>query len=417
MSKIYLCDEKKWVEYNNYYIRCVSYFDGEYLEYGYCNPNLKHKMIYICDTLYVLINPEFLPENWIYNESVGYYFNGKKSSIHLRVNPRGLFAYGLPMCYNLCKIPEDAYNSKPKFKDNKSFNDLFPFTYGFEFETSSGHISGDDCYKLALIPVFDGSISGYEYVSAVLPSGQVPEAMDKYMKVLDINTEYNQDCAIHVHIGGFPVDIIAVKSLLKYWQQFQFILCPYLPKYVYNTEFWKSSGKSYCLAYNQISFLQFYQKYTGNELDELDGNKSLFLDNKFDACEEHKWSVHGRYFNMNIMHLISGNKQKTIEFRFIHPTHNYAKLELWIVILSSFVKFVMENPIHGMVPKISLKQVLESTLSSDMVNSIMEKLELIKWNKKWQENQKDFAGLNEKYFNNILDSDSKFNKKLFVCAE
>ena len=77
----------------------------------------------------------------------------------------------------------------------------------------------------------------------------------------------------------------------------------------------------------------------------------------------------------------------------------------------------MENPIHGMVPKISLKQVLESTLSSDMVNSIMEKLELIKWNKKWQENQKDFAGLNEEYFNNILDSDSKFNKKLFVCAE
>ena len=77
----------------------------------------------------------------------------------------------------------------------------------------------------------------------------------------------------------------------------------------------------------------------------------------------------------------------------------------------------MENPIYGTVPKISLKQVLESTLSSDIVNSIMEKLELIKWNKKWQENQKDFAGLNEEYFNNILDSDSKFNKKLFVCAE
>ena len=74
MSKIYLCDEKKWVEYNNYYIRCVSYFDGEYLEYGYCNPNLKHKMIYICDALYVLINPEFLPESWIYNESVGYWY-------------------------------------------------------------------------------------------------------------------------------------------------------------------------------------------------------------------------------------------------------------------------------------------------------------------------------------------------------
>ncbi len=414
MSKIYLCDEKKWVEYNSDYIRCVSYFDGEYLEYGYCKPNLRHKMIYIADTLYVLIDSKFLPPKWLFDESVGYYIDKDEYKYGLRTNPRSRFAYGLPMCYNLCKIPKDSYNSVPRFKENKSFKDLFPFTYGFEFETSGGYISGDRCYCSALIPVFDGSISGYEYVSTVLPSEQVPDAMDNYLKILDKNTSYNKDCAIHVHIGGFPVDILAVRSLLKYWQQFQYLLSPYLPKYIYNTEQWKSSGKSYCLAYNQISFQQFYQKYTGNDLV---GNECLFYDNQYDSEEEHKWSVSGRYFNMNIMHLISGKKQKTIEFRFIHPTHNYAKLELWIVILSAFVKFVMENPVDKTTPKISLNQVLESTLPTDIVKSIIEKLELIKWNKKWQENQHDFAGLNEGYFNSILNSDCKFNKKLFVCAE
>lgn len=405
MAKIFLCDEKKWVDESPEYVRCVTYFDGKYLEFGYCKANLKHKIIQIEGSLYIWLSDEKSP--YPYNKTIGCYTTKRPS----HVSPRNQFCYGTPEVYNLSKVPKYSYKVIPTFKENQVFKDLFPFTYGFEFETCDGHIESTKCYDLSLIPVFDGSITGYEYVTTVLPSEQVIDAINNCTQALKENTKYDRNCSIHMHIGGFPIDVIAIKVLLDYWYKFQYIIAEYLPRDIYHTERWKESHKSYCLEYPQVSLIKFYHQYTDNTLR---GNESLYWENSYDENEDHKWTVNGRYFNMNIMHLISGQNAKTIEFRFIHPTHNPRLIELWVIILSAFVKWVMMHYQDTVKPEISLFKVLSDVLPDNMVQVIINKLQLLKWNKKWQESRQDFAGLDEGYLN-MLPKIEIFNKE--ICVE
>lgn len=362
-------------------------------------------MIQISDSLYVWLSDQKCP--YPYNNTIGCYTKRKPD----RVSPRYQFCYGTPEVYNLSKVPQYSYKVVPTFKTNNIFKELFPFTYGFEFETSDGHIESTKCYDLSLIPVFDGSITGYEYVTTVLPSEQVIDAINNCTKALEESTTYDRNCSIHMHIGGFPIDVIAIKVLLNYWFNFQYIIAEYLPRDIYHTENWKDSHKSYCLEYPRVSLIDFYRQYTDNILR---GNESLYWDNGYDENEDHKWTVNGRYFNMNIMHLISGKTGKTIEFRFIHPTHNPRIIELWIIILSAFVKWVMMHYQDSVKPEISLFKVLSEVLPDKMVHLIMNKLQILKWNKKWQESRQDFAGLDEGNLN-ILPEIEIFNKE--ICVE
>lgn len=362
--------------------------------------------------VYWVKNRNLIPSGYVWNNLFQMYIP-EGIPVRDQINPRTLWVYPIPKCYNLNKIDSKYIKLNPKYTKNTQVESLFKYTFGFEFETSNGTIPFKDCISTGLVPLFDGSITGYEYVTDIINSESLISALTQIHNVLLKFTTYDRNCSVHMHIGGFPVTINAVKALLKYWYKFQTLISVYLPHHVYNTELYKRGGKSYCKPYSKIVFSRFYTEATGNLLEN---DESLYLLNQYDATQDHKWTVNSRYYNMNIVHMISGRSPKTIEFRFLPCTKNYYELELWVVLLALFVKFV--NDIYE-------KDSLNTTISVNKVISpltlyqkalIKKKLSLLYYLRKLRFNMYDLAGLHDTYKDLIINN-TKFNTSIFKCVD
>ena len=131
------------------------------------------------------------------------------------------------------------------------------YSFGLEFETSRGYIPEDKCFKNGLIPLRDGSISGLEYSTVVLEGKQGINTLKRAVKDLNNYTLYDENCSLHMHLGGFPLDEKKIWSLYKYIYKFQFFIQPYISEYAFETHYFKHNHKDYCkkLPLFKIDFL------------------------------------------------------------------------------------------------------------------------------------------------------------------
>jgi hypothetical protein len=392
----------------------VKTYTGNRFEIGYFIRSIINEMFTDGNVVYPIINRSVLPAKAMFNEVLNVWHTGCYSRTD-HVYPRNVWGYDSERVYNMSHldfidVAED--NHRPI---NEKFAHISNYTYGYEFETSNGTIPGEECHNKRLIPLFDGSISGYEYVTPVISALNLPERLHEAVTTIRKYTATDKECSIHMHVGGFNPTILSVTKLLKYWFQFQYEIAKYLPYYVYNTELFKASEKSYCKPYGRINdFAKFYKQATGNVLEDDD---SLYLDNRYDISEDHKWTVSYRYFNMNIIHLISGSSHKTVEFRFFSPFAKYEELELFTTILTVFLRYV-EAHLNDTNPryKVPIKTMLKEFFDNDMVNKIMYKLNLMSNAMKMSYNFKDYACLDHRIKDYMLD-DEQYKKSLFLCVE
>ena len=91
--------------------------------------------------------------------------------------------------------------------------------------------------------------------------------------------------------------------MVKQWSNFQNELLQYLPLWSYSVENYKDNHKSYNKKLSIRDLRSFIYRTTRNEITS---DADLYLPNQYDEDEERKWNVEGRYYNMNIMHLVSG---------------------------------------------------------------------------------------------------------------
>lgn len=293
--------------------------------------------------------------------------------------------YPVNTVYNLSKLNIDSFKI-PDVEPEPIYNN-FNFTIGLEFETSAGNIPWIDLHQNALVPLYDGSITGHEYVTLPLSSYQIP-IIKKYLKLLQYYTNYNADCSIHIHFGGFPINIESIKRLVICWKSFQYMLLDYIPAYSYSVEMYKSNGKAYNKTLNITDLLRWIRNTTGNIInDDLD----LYLPNQYDKNEERKWNVEGRYFNMNIMHLIAGEEHKTVEFRFIRPTYHYDELKTYILVLGGFLQWVIRD--NGKIQ--SIPQMIKEIYPEYISKIILHNLMVFKHLTKMQINHGDYGGLDD----------------------
>ena len=136
--------------------------------------------------------------------------------------------------------------------------------------------------------------------------------------------------------------------------------------------------------------MSFYEKYTGNKFED---NDSFYLPNTYDANEIRKWEVHGRYYNMNIMHLISGKEHKTVEFRFLSPTTNYDEIKWYILVLGAFLRYVIESNAKT-YKGISVQKVITYVFPKDLSDKLLLEGKKLYNLHKIQINSKDFSGTN-----------------------
>lgn len=293
--------------------------------------------------------------------------------------------YPVEIVYNLSKLDLNEF-SIPEVNEDPIYKEL-NFTIGLEFETSVGNIPWADLHENALIPLYDGSITGHEYVTLPLIPKQYP-LIKKYIELLKYYTGYNKDCSIHIHFGGFPINMECIDRLVKCWDYFQNMLLEYIPKYSYQVERYKSNGKAYNKPLSIRDLRRFIYQATGNIIES---DSDLYLPNEYDRTEERKWNVAGRYYNMNIMHLVSGEDHKTVEFRFIRPTYHYDEIKTYILVLGGFLKWVMRD--NGKIK--SIPQMIQEVYSPEISKVILHNLNVFKHLTKMQVNHMDFAGLSD----------------------
>lgn len=107
-------------------------------------------------------------------------------------------------------------------------------TFGLEFETVKGVIPENKLRSLPLIPLRDGSIQGLEYVTIPLQGKIGVQAVIDSVKELNKRTEYDDSCALHLHIGNVPRTpefITAFYKLIAYYQDDMFAMFPLYKKY------------------------------------------------------------------------------------------------------------------------------------------------------------------------------------------
>lgn len=215
----------------------------------------------------------------------------------------------------------------------------FKYTFGLEFETSMGVIPEVDCFKAGLIPLRDGSITGNEYATVKLGGLEGFNLLKKQLDLLKKYTHFNYNCALHVHLGGFPLKKEKVWNLYKTVYNITSDLTNYLPRYCFKTNAFKNNGKNYCNTLPRFdSFEELFEWVTENKF-----YGSFTQPHPQDLERARKWNIPQRYFMCNFVNLFCYNVNKTVEFRFLSPTYNMEKILTWLYIFNGILMFAESN--------------------------------------------------------------------------
>jgi hypothetical protein len=319
----------------------VNVKDGVF-ELGYCSYddpelvtcNMQFASIYVS---YVRLNSE-LKKIFVYSNYYGkYIYIHATGSSDLRMAltryGRGDFPYQINREYEAVKCFH-AFDNKQKILDFKEYElaKYLKYTFGVEFESYSGYIPENLCFRDGLIPLRDGSLDGgIEYSTIVLDGNYGLNLLNQQIDTLNKYTLFNKECSLHFHFGNFPVNDIYIWSLYLVWQQVNASLNAILPKYTYNTSYYKKSEKDYCKqlpvfnTFNEMYEAFTTQKYFGN----------LYQPHPKDPHQTSKWNVHGRYYCLNLINMLCYKSPKTVEFRFLRPTYNKHKIMFWLYIFNA----------------------------------------------------------------------------------
>lgn len=248
---------------------------------------------------------------------------------------------------------------------------LGKYTYGFEFETTKGKIPNRICNKLGLIPLRDGSIDGIEYATIPLEGKDGIETIIQACEELEKRTVFDQNCSLHIHIGGMPRTekfFIAMAKVLCYVQEEMYEMFPFytrggfgLKKKDYtaplpvpellgkiNNIIDTSSKKDVDANFQHIfEFLSMGHKYY-----DYKNNLANVKSHPSDPGGTSKWYVKSRYRWVNMIPLLFGNK-KTIEFRIHTPTYDANKIVYFAIMCASLIDFAVkqeEKILKGNVP-------------------------------------------------------------------
>lgn len=252
---------------------------------------------------------------------------------------------------------EHAKSFKPEYT-SKELNNLGDFlqsnniTFGLEFETTIGYIPERLCYKYGLIPLRDGSIEGIEYVTIPLSGRNGLYALKEICRELSKRTKHDFTCALHLHMGGLSRkedSILSAFILSCLTQEEQFLMQP-----DYKRGGSKVQKQDYCAPlpvkniFNKLpekieksDIINWFKKVfhfvsDGRTYESYKNNLEYIETHPSDPSGRSKWNIRSRYFYLNFVPLIFGNK-KTLEFRHHHITNDFNKIVNFLFNCSLFI--------------------------------------------------------------------------------
>lgn len=413
------------------YTRGIVYISDNYVEFGWFKASPDNIVVQLnCGgwermgrEICTGISKEALPE-LVWSNRLGYYLNPQNLTFeeilaHQLIKGQGNFPYQFPKHY-------EAADSFHLFKDAQTvLEDVkYPlskhlgYTFGLEFETSMGYIPQEKCFRDGLIPLRDGSISGIEYSTVVLKGNKGLNLLKQQLDTLKEYTRFNKECALHIHMGGFPVEPINIFALYALWYAVERDLenRDYVPKLTFHTAEYKNNHKDYC---NKLSgrigdFNELFEWITGKRY-----LGSLVQPHPADIEKRAKWNIKARYYGLNLVNMLCYKGPKTVEFRFLRPSFNYRKITLWLYILNAVLKYAEElaaewkNANHCDTKEMigwivtqkfnGLPKLLQKVYDNDTFQNLMKELTLLQMAVKAQHANGDYYG-----------RDIEFEEELFV---
>ncbi len=252
-------------------------------------------------------------------------------------------------------------NYKPTITNNVSkYGPLIgDLTFGLEFETVRGTISPSITNNLGLIPLRDGSIRGLEYVTIPLQGNKGLQTVIDCVEELNNKTEYDNNCSLHLHLGNIPRTekfFLALYKMLYILQDNIFEMFPLHKKYNYGIKrkhYTKPLDvKSTILLMDPImdnvddirkNFSILYKYLSmGQNYSDVDSQLKNVHSHPSDPEGRSKWNIRSRYYWVNLIPLLFGNKQ-TVEFRIHTPTTDINKVMNYMYICAGIVNFTIKH--------------------------------------------------------------------------
>lgn len=331
--------------------RGITFIDDKHYEFG----NVKET----CNCIYILENGNIYPApielknnpNVFYSVREGYYmlkFGKKPGEIlanmyefapHLYPYRKITREYGA--FHNMDFVSQEFGKAVKNLTIPKyTLSKYMPFTFGLEFETSLGAIPEDECLSKGLIPLRDGSITGVEYSTVVLKKDLGLYSIKQAIDALNRYTKFNKECALHIHMGGVPVEpkvILNINNICSFLANGD--LNPILPSATFHSGRYKNNGKDYCNVNPYFtSFNELYQHFVGvNYFGDLNQPHPA------DPEKTGKWNIHSRYKMCNLVNMLCYDSPKTVEFRFLRPTKNVDLIYLWMYIFNAIIQVAIKH--------------------------------------------------------------------------
>lgn len=296
---------------------------------------------------------------------------------------RGIYNYSFPQEYSSSHHMEmfTKYTRDMRINNPINTSDVSEFgkySFGLEFETSKGKLSQDDCFKLGLIPLRDGSIGGIEYTTIPMKGAEGFNLLINQIKALQENTAFDKECSLHLHLGGLPIDYKQIWALYKLLLIIEGNVTQIFPPFAFQTSRFKSSKKDYCTFLRKCSTFEdlYYYASGGN----LRFTGCLTSPHPQDREDRQKWNIHARYHWANLINLMFKGTGKTTEFRVHAPTFNIQKIINWMFICAAILQYAEKKKdfLLRCTPSttcITLKEIVSEIYSNRISSQLIKYME------------------------------------------
>ena len=231
-------------------------------------------------------------------------------------------------------------------------------SFGIEFETTTGTVPVDMLGPLGLLPVRDGSITGYEYTTVPLSGAVGLQTLKNICRELSKRCETGYKCSMHVHLGNITRTKEFVVAMYMLAFKIQKEMFEMFPLYKLNQVKYLGSPKNYCEKLPNLN-MGNNEIFSNSKLDKaqlnahfnelfffLSGNTTKespdFNFNRYshpqDQDGHHKWNRSARYRWLNLLPTVF-DRSETVEHRLHTGTLNFTKTSNWLFICLAMVKF------------------------------------------------------------------------------
>lgn len=401
-------------------VRAIVHIQEGIIEFGWCSK--QDPLLVRCYIFFDGVNCQYIRKTtdidkyFIYSNRQGcYIYSENLTAKDILYETHTFGRGGFPYCFN--KEYEavncfDIFNGKQRVLQNIEYplSKYLQYSFGAEFETYSGYVPEELCFRDGLIPLRDGSLEGgIEYSTVVLRGNSGLNLLKQQIDTLKDYTYFNKECSLHFHFGGYPVSAKHIWALYLIWKTVEGEITTYIPEYSFHTARYKNSRKDYCLPIPKyLTFGQLYaylasQKYFG----------SLTQNHPADPDKRAKWNIHSRYHNLNLVNMVCYKSPKTVEFRFLRPTFNYHKITLWLYIFNAIMSYsescansvsdVSEVKELLMHKSINLEHILYTVYPSNIVEILLRDLSLLKIAVENQYGIQDYIGMCTELEDKLID--------------